>query len=163
MEFIDDPDDIDLRPIKIKGEKLPYRKYRIYFRIMIISVLILLGIIIFLIIYFSRRSTLLSEYPAGGFLILNYDVIPENDIIIFNPPKELNQNEYSIEIMEDDKNKIRNLEENVKINNNKLNSKKGGKIEIKLSFKKVISSIVGLFQNCEYLISIDTFNFISKK
>ena len=111
---------------------------------------IILGLIIFLIAYFSKKK---SSHD-GGDLFLTYQLNSNGDITIFNPTDELKNKDYSIEIINNSK-RLRSLENNVEINDNKLKSEIDGEIELKIKFKKKLTSISSMFKDCGNLININ--------
>ena len=166
MKYNEDSEDIEFPAISFKGKEPTknhknHKNYRNYcITIMIIAGVIVLGILIFIIIYFTGPKH--PKNPEEN-LIVKYFVESEKEIILFNPPEELNKNGYKIEVIEDNKNRLRNLEDKFKINNNKLKSKVNDKIKIKITFEKEISSIAGLFKDCENLLTIEKFNLKKKE
>ena len=139
-------DEKDCNPFHSSFSCVHYLKY-----IILVGVIIL-GLFIFIIFFLKTKK----EKEGGGFMILQYQVELDENIIMFNPTKELKTQDYSIEII--NTGSMRYLEDNIEIKDNILKSGKEGNIDLKIIFKKELSSISSMFEDCKNLKSIDLSN-----
>ena len=156
----DESEDISFPCVELKVSPKPKPK-NIYLitGLFLGGIIILLGIIIFLICYFSINR----NKGGGGYLTLKYKVKSNEDSMIFNPFNGLKTDDYSITITAYEENNLRHLDEKAKIKNNILISENDGEIEIKIKFKNKLNSMSNLFENCENLTCIDLTQLKSEK
>ena len=147
----------------VKSVEIPFSKNRKGKKIALIFIATLVPIIaltaIIVVIY------IITKKEDGGYIITKYNVnTNEDSITIFNPTSlDLKSEEYLIEYISDDKIKTRILEQLFNLDENKIISKMNGTITFKIKIKKVISTMSGIFRDCNNLIEIDFSNFKSKE
>ena len=147
----------------VKSVEIPFSKNRKGKKIALIFIATLVPIIaltaIIVVIY------IITKKEDGGYIITKYNVnTNEDSITIFNPTSlDLKSEEYLIEYISDDKSKTRILEQLFNLDENKIISKMNGTITFKIKIKKVISTMSGIFRDCNNLIEIDFSNFKSKE
>ena len=132
--------------------------------ILIIIIIIIIGLIIFLVIYFTSRN------KNGGYINVIHQIGNDGSIKILNS-ENLKNSDYTIEKEQtilDDSIKIRLLEDIFTIDKNNIfrftdNEKREGRIKFKIKFKKVLTSISGMFQSLNTLIRVDMSNLKSDK
>ena len=156
----DESEDISFPWVELKVSPKPKPK-NIYLitGLFLGGIIILLGIIIFLICYFSINR----NKGGGGYLTLKYKVKSNEDSMIINTFNGLKTDIYSITITSYKENNLRHLDEKAKIKNNILISENDGEIEIEIKFKNKLNSMSNLFENCENLTYIDLTQLKSEK
>ena len=155
----------DVDEEKGKGNK----NKKIIITLVVVGGVLVLGVIIFLIIYFS-----LKRKEEGGYIKIIHEFDAANEIKILNIDN-LEQDDYSIEEVNFDStikifktNNIRILEgQNIyTINQNILkfnnNEKRDGRIIFKIKFNKMLTRIDGLFKQLN-IIEADFSEFKSSK
>ena len=156
----DESEDISFPWVELKVSPKPKPK-NIYLitGLFLGGIIILLGIIIFLICYFSINR----NKGGGGYLTLKYKVKSNEDSMIINTFNGLKTDIYSITITSYKENNLRHLDEKAKIKNNILISENDGEIEIEIKFKNKLNSMSNLFENCENLTYVDLTQLKSEK
>jgi len=150
-------------PKQNPGEEVKTNK-KVIIAIVIIAGVLVLGVIIFLVIYFSSKKK-----QDGGYILVTHEVDSNDNITILNIDN-LEDNDYTIEedqVKFDDS--IRNLEEKYSFTIEKNifkfneNEKREGRIKFKISFNIILSTMSGMFQKLNNLISIDLSHLNSEK
>ena len=147
----------------VKSVEIPFSKNTKAKKIALIFIATLVPIIaltaIIVVIY------IITNKEDGGYIITKYNVNTNDDsITIFNPSSlDLKTEDYLIEYISDDKSKTRILEQLFNLDEHKIISKMNGTIIFKIKIKKVISTMSGIFRDCNNLIEIDFSNFKSKE
>ena len=166
-------EDIEL-PNFNSNENLPKQKpeeevktnKKVIIAIVIIAGVLVLGVIIFLVIYFSSKKK-----QDGGYILVTHEVDSNDQITILNIDN-LEDNDYTIEkdqVKLDESIPYRRLEEkyNFTIDKNIFkfneNEKRDGRIKFKISFNIILSTMSGMFQKLNNLISIDLSHLNSGK
>ena len=134
--------------------------------IIIIAGILILGVFIFLAVYFG-----LKKKDEGGKIIVTHQINPLDDssihdFKIINTNNYLQENDYSISILDDTTESIsvRKLEINQNIFNNEYsNEYKYGRIKFEIKINKALTSMKELFKNIKTLISVEFNEFNSEK
>ena len=128
------------------------KKSKLVYIIVIISVIILIAVGIFLAIFFAVK-----KIENGGFILIKSILLSGNKKII--NIRDLEEDDYDVKEL--------NEESNIRIlsGGNEKNIRKGdGKIHTyKITFNKILTSINGMFENIDYLISVDFSGLDSSK
>ena len=134
--------------------------------IIILAGVLILGVFIFLAVYFG-----LKKKDEGGKIIVTHQIDPSDDslthdLTIINTNNYLKENDYSIQILDNttETTVIRKLEIHQNIYNNEhSNGFTYGRIKFEIKLNKALTSMKGLFQNLNTLISVDLTEFNSEK
>ena len=134
--------------------------------IIILAGVLILGVFIFLAVYFG-----LKKKDEGGKIIVTHQIDPSDDslthdLTIINTNNYLKENDYSIQILDNttETTVIRKLEIHQNIYNNEhSNGFTYGRLKFEIKLNKALTSMKGLFQNLNTLISVDLTEFNSEK
>ena len=178
MKYEEDYDDIDFPPCRVTSnsnlsseknlikEKFntneqqphPLSHKKLFLIIGIAIAIVLIVLIIALVVIFSKKN----KTKSGGYIIVSYQVKPNEEIKIFNPKELKKEEDYTIEVYPNDDNSLRILGNSENIIDNFYKAKEEGIVQLKITFNKTLTTMSEMFQDCEHLTNVDLSRFESE-
>ena len=144
-------DRIEIKPISNEN-----KKKRLCIVISIISGIIVLGIIIFLVIYFRDKKT----FDGGSMIVLHVVEEPLEDLIVFNDDN-IDHDNYKVYVNQTfltgvmpEKRRLETLEKNIY----SCKDKGIGTVQFEIKFSKELKSMSKMFSNSKTLKTVDLSN-----
>jgi hypothetical protein len=183
MKYIEDDGDLEFPycrtindnnsiPLSIQNKSSTSIKKKYLYIIIIILCIIIVGLSIFLIVYFSQKKDKIeiiinpinNAPPKENYIIAKYHIESNNDINLFNIPKNSNESNFNVNeivngvrILEENNNSLYNENDTYFYNSSGIDKN----ITIIIRINNALESISHMFQNCTNLVEVNFSKFIS--